>query len=152
MFTPRSMLKNEIGDHDVNVVDGKIHIHYLTLPNHDVVSHIVSENGIDFEQAAPAIRTGDPGECDDDMIWTMHTVRHPETGKYMMYYTACSLAEGGQAQRAALAMSDDFVNWEKHPDNPICEATAPHYTATLDDLGRIPFRDPFIFIDVHLHR
>ena len=147
MYISPAMIGNEIGDHDVTTVDGRIHLHHLCLPNQDVVAHAVSEDGILFTPAPAAIRTGDPGACDDDMIWTMHTVRHPRTGVYMMYYTACSLAEGGQVQRVALATSTDFIHWRKHPGNPVLTAAAPHYVDSLKDLGRVPFRDPFVFIE-----
>jgi beta-fructofuranosidase len=147
MYINPSMIGSEIGDHDVTTVDGRIHLHHLCLPNHDVVAHAISEDGLLFTPAPAALSTGDPGACDDDMIWTMHTVRHPKSGLYMMYYTACSLAEGGQVQRVALATSTDFIHWEKHPGNPVLTAAAPHYVDTLDDLGRVPFRDPFVFIE-----
>lgn len=147
MYSSPAMIGNEIGDHDVTTVEGRIHLHHLCLPNQDVVAHAVSEDGLLFKPAPAAIRTGDPGACDDDMIWTMHTVRHPKTGLYLMYYTACSLAEGGQVQRVALATSRDFIHWQKHDANPVLSAAAPHYVDRLDDLGRVPFRDPFVFIE-----
>jgi beta-fructofuranosidase len=147
MYVSQAMIGNEIGDHDVTTVAGRIHLHHLCLPNQDVVAHAVSDDGLTFKPAPAAIRSGDPGDCDDDMIWTMHTIRHPRTGVYMMYYTACSLAEQGQVQRVALATSTDFVTWQKHPGNPVLVAAAPHYFDRLAELGRVPFRDPFVFVE-----
>jgi beta-fructofuranosidase len=147
MFTSPGMNPAELGDIDVNTVDGRIHLHYLSLPSHDVVGHAVSEDGLTFRAAPPALRTGDPGECDDDQIWTMQTVRNPANGLYHMYYTAVSLAERGQHQRVALATSADFLHWTKHPGNPVCEAAAPWYNADLKTLGRVAFRDPFVYIE-----
>ena len=146
MFSSPAFRADELGDHDVTVVDGRIHLHYLCLPNHDVVGHAVSDDGLTFVPANPPIRTGNPGQCDDDMIWTMHTVQAPATGRYHMYYTACSLAENGGVQRVAMATSEDFEQWTKHPDNPILQAAPPHYNADFNVLGRISFRDPFVFI------
>jgi beta-fructofuranosidase len=147
MYISRAMIGSEIGDHDVTTVGGRIHLHHLCLPNQDMVAHAVSDDGLQFSPAPAAIRTGDPGACDDDMIWTMHTIRHPRTGLWMMYYTACSLAEGGQVQRVALATSPDFVHWTKHPGNPVLCAAAPSYLDRLDAIGRVPFRDPFVFVE-----
>lgn len=147
MYTSPSFISTEIGDIDINVVDGRFHLHYLSLPSHDLVGHAVSDDGLQFEPAPPAVRTGDPGECDDDQIWTMHTVRNPETGLYHMYYTGISLAEHGQVQRVALATSEDFANWTKCGTNPVCVAAAPHYNGDLSLLGRVAFRDPFVYIE-----
>ena len=147
MYTSPSLFLNEVGDHDVNTVDGRIHLHHLCLPSHDVVGHAVSDDGLTFKPARPALYTGAPGECDDDMIWTMHTVRSPKTGLYHMYYTACSLAENGQVQRVAMATSRDFEHWTKDPRNPVLVAAPPHYLGDTGLLGRVAFRDPFAFID-----
>lgn len=147
MFTCTGMNAAELGDIDVQTVKGRIHLHYLSLPNHDIIGHAVSDDGLTFVPAPAALRTSDPGACDDDMIWTMHTVRHPTSGLYHMYYTACSLADHGQVQRVALATSRDFLHWTKHPKNPVCVAAAPHYNADLGLLGRVAFRDPFVYIE-----
>ena len=147
MFTPAGMNPAELGDIDINTVDGRIHLHYLSLPSHDVVGHAVSDDGLNFTPAKPPIRTGDPGDCDDDHIWTMHTVRSPETGLYHMYYTALSCAEHGQVQRVALATSEDFVTWTKYGKDPVCAAAPPHYNGDLKTLGRVAFRDPFVYIE-----
>src|ERR1051326_8013427 len=115
MYTPPGANPNELGD--ITVIDhaGQIHLFHLTLPNHDVVAHAVSDDGITFQPVASAIHIGAAGECDDDMIWTMHVIRHPRRKLFHMYYTGCSLAENGQFQRAALATSPDLSHWRKHP-------------------------------------
>jgi beta-fructofuranosidase len=147
VFTSPSLNDAELGDIDVQTHEGRIHLHYLSLPSHDEIGHAVSEDGLDFVPAPPPLRTGDPGECDDDQIWTMHTVRNPANGVYHMYYTALSLAEHGQVQRVALATSRDFLRWEKYAGNPVCAAAAPWYNADLARLGRVAFRDPFVYIE-----
>jgi beta-fructofuranosidase len=147
MYSPPSFSGTELGDIDVQVVDDQIHLHHLCLPNHDAIGHAVSRDGLTFTPAPVALRTGDPGECDDDMIWTMHSVRHPQTGLWHMYYTACALAERGLVQRVALATSPDFRHWTKHPANPVSVAAAPHYNEDLGLLGRIAYRDPFVYVE-----
>jgi len=147
MYTSASSIINELGDIDVTVHNDQVHLHHLCLPNHDAIGHAVSDDALEFRPAAVALHTGDPGTYDDDMIWTMHTVQNPVTGLYHMYYTACSLAENGLIQRVALATSGDFVHWEKYAGNPVCEAAAPFYNGTLELLGRVAFRDPFVFIE-----
>ncbi|MHC4874555.1 MAG: glycoside hydrolase family protein, partial [Planctomycetota bacterium] len=147
MYTYPGANACEIGDSDVTTVDGKIHLHHLCLPSHDVVGHAVSTDGLTFAPDAPAIRTGSPGECDDDQIWTMHTVQCPKTKLYHMYYTTLSLKERGLYQRVALATSKDFVTWEKHDKNPIVVPKQPFYNDSLELIGRVAFRDPFVFID-----
>jgi hypothetical protein len=47
----------------------------------------------------------------------------------------------------ALATSEDFGTWTKHAGNPVLEAARPHYNADTSTLGRVAFRDPFVFID-----
>jgi len=147
IYEPAGSSATQLGDIDVITHDGAIHLFYLTLPNHDLVSHAKSRDGLTWEQLPPALRTGDPGDCDDDMIWTMHVVKHPTSGKFHMYYTGCSTAESGNHQRVAMAFSDDIVNWTKHDANPILESKGPHYNENFDLVGMISFRDPFVFID-----
>ena len=147
MYTPPGANPNELGD--ITVIDhaGQIHLFHLTLPNHDVVAHAVSDDGITFQPVASAIHIGAAGECDDDMIWTMHVIRHPRRKLFHMYYTGCSLAENGQFQRVALATSTDLSHWRKHPGNPVLEPRPPHYNNDLHRVGFVSFRDPFVFVD-----
>lgn len=151
MYTSRGANPTEVGDIDVVEHDGVLHCFHLTLPNHDLVSHVTSRDGLKWEPAPPALRTGEPGSCDDDMIWTMHVVRAPEgaaTGaKFHMYYTGCSTAERGQVQRVALATSEDLYAWTRHPRNPLLASARPHYNDDRTLVGFISFRDPFVFIE-----
>lgn len=147
MYTPPGANPNELGDITVIDHEERVHLFHLTLMNHDVVAHAVSDDGITFTPVEPAIHTGAPGECDDDMIWTMHVMRHPRRKLFHMYYTACSLAEHGHFQRVALATSTDLVHWKKHPGNPILEPRPPHYNNDLRRVGFVSFRDPFVFVD-----
>jgi beta-fructofuranosidase len=88
----------------------------------------------------PALRTGDPGACDDDQIWTMSVTERG--GRFYMVYTALARAESGQVQRTALATSDDLLTWTRHAGNPVAAADPRWYEATWDGRGRISWRDP----------
>jgi beta-fructofuranosidase len=110
------------------------------LPNHDVVQHVVSVDGLAWETLPNALRTGEPGDCDDDQIWTMSVTERD--GQYYMVYTALARAEDGRMQRTALATSSDLVHWTKHPENPVGEADPRWYEATLGESGWVSWRDP----------
>ena len=45
---------------------------HLIIPNHDYIAHAVSKDGISWKRVKNALFVGDPGEWDDDMLWTMH--------------------------------------------------------------------------------
>lgn len=146
MYTDAGFTPSQLGDIDV-VVDGsdRIHLFHLILPNHDVVSHLVSDDGLSWERLPDAIYVGAPGECDDDMIWTMHVKKIGM--QYIMLYTALSRNEGGKIQRVAKAVSDDLINWSKSPNNPIIEADPKWYESTSDVIGFASWRDPYMFIE-----
>jgi len=147
MYQPRGMAVTEVGDLDVITHNNQIHLFHLTLPNHDIVTHAISDDGFTWTEAPFAIHTGDPGDCDDDMIWTMHTVTHPSGKGFHMYYTGCARAERGNFQRVALAFSDDLIRFTKHDNNPILEPEPPHYNNDLGLVGIVSFRDPYVYIE-----
>jgi len=142
MYAPRGfMWTGELGDIDVIGVGDELHMFHLTLPNHDVVAHLVSSDGLTWKPLPPALRTGAAGDADDDMIWTMSVIEH--AGKFYMLYTAICSRESGKVQRNALAVSDDLIHWEKHPDNPVIEADPQWYEAELaSDAHMLSWRDP----------
>lgn len=140
MVAPTGFGLSEVGDVEVFPHGEEIHLFHLTLPNHDLVQHAVSTDGLSWTALPPALRTGDPGDCDDDMIWTMSVTER--AGRYYMVYTALAYAEGGRVQRTALATSDDLLTWTKHPANPVGAADGRWYEA--DPAGRtfVSWRDP----------
>ena len=79
MYFNDGINSNEIGDFEVVEKGGQLHLFYLSLPSHDAVGHLVSDNGIDWRPLPVAIRTGEPGEFDSDQIWTMG-VQPPSAG------------------------------------------------------------------------
>lgn len=55
---------NEIGDFEVVQHEGRLHVFYLTLPSHDTIGHLVSDDGIRWGPLPPAIHTGAAGGRD----------------------------------------------------------------------------------------
>jgi len=145
VFIARGMYPVELGDIDVIVHEDKLHLFYLNITGHDVVSHIVSEDGMHWKQLPSALRTGDPGEADDDQIWTMHTF--PWKGRFYMLYTCLAQADDGRLQKTGLAISDDLIHWMKVPHNPVAAPDARWYEADLCSSGRADWRDPSIWIE-----
>jgi beta-fructofuranosidase len=131
---------SEIGDVEVFPHGDDIHLFHLTLPNHDVVQHLVSTDGLAWRLLPPALRTSDPGACDDDQIWTMSVTER--NGRFYMVYTALAVAERGRIQRTALAVSDDLIHWTKSDRNPVGEADPRWYEADRSSTGSVSWRDP----------
>ena len=140
MYTPRGHGLSEVGDIEVFPAGDELHLFHLTLPNHDVVQHAVSADGLAWRPLPAALRTGDPGDCDDDQIWTMSVTER--AGAYHMLYTALGRTDDGLVQRTALARSTDLIRWEKDPGNPIGAADPRWYEADPAESGSVSWRDP----------
>lgn len=140
MFSSQGISLSDVGDIELFPHGDELHLFHLTLPNHDVVQHLVSTDGLSWKRLPPAIRTGDPGESDDDQIWTMSVTER--AGRFYMLYTALSFAEHGRVQRTNLAISDDLIHWEKVGQNPVGEADPRWYETTIDTKGMVSWRDP----------
>ncbi|MDQ3412871.1 MAG: hypothetical protein M3509_12225 [Chloroflexota bacterium] len=140
MYVPRGFGYSEVGDIEVFPLGDELHLFHLTLPNHDLVQHAVTTDGLSWRGLPAALRTSDPGACDDDQIWTMSVTEHD--GQYIMLYTALGKAEDGQVQRTASAVSTDLFSWTKSDRNPVAAADSRWYEASRDDSGRVSWRDP----------
>ncbi len=133
----------EIGDITVIKHDNKYHLFHLIIPNHDYIAHAVSHDGISWHRVKNALFVGDPGEWDDDMLWTMHVCE--VNGVFEMYYTGLHRQDRGVVSRVGLAISKDLFNWEKASTGIFpFESKGPYY----EDLENNPrnwlsFRDPF---------
>ncbi len=139
MYVPRGYSDSDLGDVEVVVRDGVLHLFHLTLPKHEVILHAVSTDGIRWEPRPPVLATGELGAFDDDQLWTMGIVFYD--GRYYMLYTALSRAEGGRVQRVGLAVSDDLDVWKKLPQ-AVSEATGPHYVVDRGTAPWVAWRDP----------
>ncbi len=140
LYVPRGFGFSEVGDIEVVPHGDELHLFHLTLPNHDVVQHAVSADGLSWRELPAALRTSDPGACDDDQIWTMSVTGRD--GAFVMLYTALSNADQGKVQRTAIAHSVDLLTWRKGERNPVAEADPRWYESSLADAGRVSWRDP----------
>lgn len=142
-----------IGDVDVLKVGSTYHLFHLVLPNHSYIAHAVSSDGLTWEAAPHALHISDPGQFDDDMLWTMHVTPDPDRpGCYRMFYTGLSRADGGRVQRIGCALSDDLIHWRKLMEEdgypyPV-NVNGPWYEAERPEnrLWR-SFRDPYFYHD-----
>ncbi len=135
----------EIGDITVIIHEGVYHLFHLIIPNHDYIAHAVSKDGISWKRVNNALFVGEPGEWDDDMLWTMHVI---ETGnKYEMYYTGLQRRDRGVISRIGLAESGDLIKWKKNRKNIFPIAPKGIYYEAPDANPRkwLSFRDPFRF-------
>lgn len=147
MYASHGFLRSDIGDVDVVWHEGLYHLFHLVLPNHDFIAHAVSTDGLGWRRVKNALFVGDPGEWDDDMLWTMHVTPDPDRpGNWRMFYTGLNRAEFGRRQRVGLARSSDLYSWAKSPAPYPLEISGPHYESGVDE-GRqwVSFRDPFFF-------
>lgn len=145
VYIARGMYPVELGDIDVIAHEGRLHLFYLNITGHDVVSHIVSDDGMHWKQLPNALRTGEPGDADDDQIWTMHAFAWK--GRFYMLYTCLAQADDGRLQKTGLAVSDDLIRWTKVPHNPVAAPDPRWYEADLSSSGRADWRDPFAWIE-----
>ena len=147
LYVPPGAMSGTMGDSDVIAYDGRLHLFHLILPNHSLIAHAISEDGFRWKATDPALHTGAHGCFDDDMLWTMQVVRHPDRELFLMYYTGCSRREHGQVQRIGLATSPDLVHWTRHSPDPVVSAAGPHYNSDVNRVGFVSCRDPFVFWD-----
>jgi beta-fructofuranosidase len=147
LYVPPGAMSGTLGDSDIIAHDGKLHLFHLVLPNHSLIAHAISEDGFHWQATDPALHTGASGSFDDDMLWTMQVVRHPEQELFLMYYTGCSRQEHGQVQRIGLATSRDLIHWARHAPEPVLSITGPQYNSDVNRVGFVSCRDPYVFWD-----
>ena len=126
--------------------NGEWHLYFLatppdswTIPERVTgrLGHIVSKDLVHWDELPDAILPGRDGSADSDAIWTGSILERE--GRFHFFYT-------GYNQHAVLqqtichAVSDDLVNWEKNPDNPVLVADASRYEPA-------DWRDPFVYYD-----
>lgn len=133
----------EIGDITVHIHKGTYHLFHLIIPNHDYIAHAVSEDGISWKRVKNALFVGNPGEWDDDMLWTMHVIE--AAGKFEMYYTGLQRKDRGIVSRIGYAESSDLLDWRKNQKNifPIEPKGLFYETYKTNPRTWLSFRDPF---------
>ncbi len=138
----------EIGDITVIIHEGIYHLFHLIIPNHDYIAHATSKDGISWKRVNNALFVGDPGEWDDDMLWTMDVCR-VATGaggeRFEMYYTGLQRRDRGVISRIGLAESGDLITWKKNRKNiyPIAPKGIYYEAPGANPRKWLSFRDPF---------
>jgi beta-fructofuranosidase len=135
----------EIGDIDVFIEGDVYHLFHLIIPNHDYIAHAISHDGISWKRVKNALFVGDPGSWDDDMLWTMHTVK--VNGHYHQYYTGLRLRDRGITQKIGLASSSDLYTWEKQNTGIFPLSSRGPFYEDVENMPRkwLSFRDPFFY-------
>ena len=145
MYSGSGFSEWEIGDLTVIIHKGIYHLFHLIIPNHDYIAHATSKDGMSWRRVRNALFVGDPGEWDDDMLWTMDVSE--VNGKFEMYYTGLQRRDRGVVSRIGLAESDDLLNWsKKNKDTFPIEPKGVYYEAyNANPRKWLSFRDPFRF-------
>ncbi len=135
----------EIGDVTIILHNGIYHLFHLIIPNHDYIAHAVSKDCISWKRVKNALFVGDPGEWDDDMLWTMHVYKTGEG--FEMYYTGLQRKLRGTNSLIGLAVSKDLYHWEKKNEGVFPIASKGPWYESMEDSPRkwLSFRDPFRF-------
>ncbi len=135
----------EIGDITVIVHDGVYHLFHLIIPNHDYIAHAVSDDGISWKRVNNALFVGNPGEWDDDMLWTMHVVHSGNI--FEMYYTGLQRKDRGIISKIGYASSKNLIDWKKDLKNiyPIEPMGVYYETHKTNPRTWLSFRDPYHF-------
>lgn len=135
----------EIGDITVIIYKKVYHLFHLIIPNHDYIAHAVSNDGISWKRVNNALFVGNPGEWDDDMLWTMHVCEVND--KFEMYYTGLQRRDRGGISRIGFAESHNLIDWKKNKKNifPIEPKGIYYEAANINPRKWLSFRDPFRF-------
>ena len=102
-------------------------------------------DGISWKRVKNALFVGDPGEWDDDMLWTMDVIE--VDGKFEMYYTGLQRKDRGVISKIGFAQSENLVDWKKNKKNifPI-EPKGIYYESEENNPRKwLSFRDPYRF-------
>jgi beta-fructofuranosidase len=111
------------------------------------IGHAVSKDLRDWTLLPDALVFDDAPAWDDQATWTGSVVR-ADDGRWHLFYTGVSRAEGGKVQRIGSAVSHDLLAWER-TEGPLCEADPRYYEKFGEDSGWFDeaWRDPWVFRD-----
>ena len=100
--------------------------------------HSRTKDFVHFEELPEAILPASDGEYDSFGCWS-GTAAVKDGVLYLFYASVKLLEDGGDVQTISVAYSDDGINFEKYPGNPVI----PSYPAD----GCHDFRDPAVLIE-----
>ncbi len=113
------------------------------------IGHAFSRDLIKWRELKTALEPGINGEWDDLSLWTGSAIKKDK--KYYLFYTGRNSKKGDEwVQKIGVAISNNKINWKKHPKNPLLKSDGKYYSdyKKKNRLGKIPaFRDPDIFKD-----
>ena len=132
----------------------EVHVFHLQAPRslgdpelrhlQATVGHAVSTDLRTWTPLPTALEAGAPGAFDDMATWTGCVFRHD--GRWLMFHTGLSRADGGRVQRIGAATSTDLLRWERRPDALV--TADPRWYETVEGGAReTPWRDPWVFRD-----
>jgi beta-fructofuranosidase len=109
------------------------------------IGHATSSDLTTWTEHADALVPDEAPAFDDLATWTGSVVRD-DGGRWRMFYTAVSRAEGGLSQRISSVVSEDLFTWHREADRHILEPDARWYE-TLDtrEWPDQAWRDPWVF-------
>lgn len=82
-----------------------------------VIGYATSEDGIHWHKyGKPVMVCTQPWER--EMIWCPHVIWEEEENKYKMWYSGGATPKA-EADAIGYAESEDGINWNKHPNNPV---------------------------------
>ncbi|MBS1746243.1 MAG: glycosyl hydrolase family 32 [Bacteroidetes bacterium] len=145
MYSGSGYSEFEIGDVTVLMHKGIYHLFHLIIPNHDYIAHAVSRDGISWKRTKNAMFVGNPGEWDDDMLWTMDVCEDGDA--FTMYYTGLQRKDRGKISRIGFAQSNNLLDWKKISKPALfIEPQGTYYEDAKNNPRHwLSFRDPYRF-------
>lgn len=111
-----------INDHTIIKGDDAWHLFGITHEepgdplNEIICAHAVSEDILNIPFSKDPISFSAEKEYGEAHFWAPHVIKHGDT--YYMFYCAGSL-EGNDKYRIHLATSNNLIDWQRHPANPL---------------------------------
>ncbi len=110
------------------------------------IGHAVSDDWRTWTVLPTALEPRHEPGWDDGTTWTGSVIQGP-SGRYHLFYTGGSRAEGCLVQRIGRADSEDLVHWERFGDEPLVEADPRWYEKLGGPWHDEAWRDPWVVAD-----
>ncbi|MEY5144689.1 MAG: hypothetical protein RL745_50 [Actinomycetota bacterium] len=112
--------------------------------HHTYIGHSRSRDLVTWETLPDALAPSEAPAFDDWTTWTGSVIRD-DSGRWHMYYTGRTRADGGHIQRIVRASSDDLIEWQKD-DAWVLQADDTWYEVLEDGVWTdVTWRDPWMF-------